>query len=77
LSGYRPKDYFLNFIKNIFKLKNENILRLEDATINKLIFTSFLNYKEYNKLFKIIPIKLNKYSLIFNLYLNIMDIKED
>jgi hypothetical protein len=59
------------------KFNTDNILQLKDNTNNKLIFSSFLDYKEKNKLIKIIPIKFNKYSLIFNLCLNIIDIKED
>jgi len=39
--------------------------------------SSLLNYSVDNHFIKILPIKSNKYSLIFNLYLNIVDIKED
>jgi hypothetical protein len=65
LSTYKPK---LNYIIN----KNNK------KTDNQLIFSSFVKkYETTGDLFKIIPIKFNKYSLIFNLYLNIIDIKED
>jgi len=65
LSIYKPK---LNYIIN----KNNK------KTDNQLIFSSFVKkYETTGDLFKIIPIKFNKYSLIFNLYLNIIDIKED
>jgi hypothetical protein len=59
---------------------NKNIInnKKNKMTHNQLIFSSFVKkYQTAVDLFKIVPIKFNKYSLIFNLYLNVIDIKED
>jgi hypothetical protein len=61
--NYSFKKGFLSFINNMFK-KNKNIEEV-------LIQQAFYNIEDA------VIIKLNKYSLIFNLCLNIVDIQEN
>lgn len=69
-SGYRPKDYLYNLILGyIFK---PDVYSEQD-----LIKYAFINYGGQIGLNKLVAIKLNKYSLIFNLYLNVVNIQED
>jgi hypothetical protein len=72
--GVRPKDYLFSLIKSIFK---------KDVYVNKDLMHNVQLYYRVCEDFIIkdsmiiMPITLNKYSLIFNLYLNVIDIKED
>jgi hypothetical protein len=68
LAGYRPKIYLLSIIKG---------LKWNIYTDSDLIKSIIINKDQKFNIMKSIPITINKYSLIFNLYSNVINIKQD